>query len=135
MTDSVEKGNEALLQEYSNFTFQCAACTTEQKFNFNDVHALAKGLRVNCASCDLQLKADACTQGSMNLHIDNHSTFSKGILVFCFVWFSASILVLIFYGSMASGLMTLAGLLISVAIKADINETFETIVLELAHDD
>ena len=77
MTDSVEKGNEVLLQEYSNFTFQCAACTTEQKFNFNDVHALAKGLRVNCASCDLQLKADACTQGSMNLHIDKHSTYSN----------------------------------------------------------
>lgn len=71
----------------------------------------------------------------MNLHIDKHSTYSKGIFVFCIIWFSASILVLILFDSMASGLMTLAGLGISVAIKAEINETFETIVLELAQED
>lgn len=135
MTDVVEKENDALLQEFSAFTFKCAACAAEQKFNFKHVYALAKGQRVNCASCGLQLKANACSQEGMSQHIDKQSAYGKAIIGFCIVWFSASILVLIFYGSMATGLMTLVGLLISMAIKAELNEEFEAIDLELARDD
>ncbi|MFP3515881.1 hypothetical protein SB766_06750 [Pseudomonas sp. SIMBA_077] len=135
MTNVTDKEDDQLLQECADFTFTCAGCAAEQKINYQGVHDLTQGLSIQCTACDVQLKASTDDQACMSQLSAEQVNFGKGVLVFCVLWFSTSILVFIIYGPLAAGLMGFAGFFISAALKFSSDEGLQVFNLELANEE